>query len=214
MKINSLLKINNNPIKCLKLWSVISKGKKVTDEMYKTALNGFDKFAKLVNFSGTGDITRGNNAISNDKILRIAGDYKENKDVMYKIYPQSYLNNPVVNYYHIFGGDFNNRISLRGGLDLSDFGKYKKIINTKTGKLETTEITKDVVNDDVIIEDKNALVPFISNECVKHMDSTAFYGLKDGRVNVISSKGLSNDSCNKAIQYRNFKFNGRKYKYL
>ena len=188
-------------------------GKKVTDEMYKTALNGFDKFAKLVNFSGTGDITRGNNAISNDKILRIAGDYKENKDVMYKIYPQSYLNNPVVNYYHIFGGDFNNRISLRGGLDLSDFGKYKKIINTKTGKLETTEITKDVVNDDVIIEDKNALVPFISNECVKHMDSTAFYGLKDGRVNVISSKGLSNDSCNKAIQYRNFKFNGRKYKY-
>lgn len=188
-------------------------GKKVTDEMYKTALNGFDKFAKLVNFSGTGDITRGNNAISNDKILRIAGDYKENKDVMYKIYPQSYLNNPVVNYYHIFGGDFNNRISLRGGLDLSDFGKYKKIINTKTGKLETTKITKDVVNDDVIIEDKNALVPFISNECVKHMDSTAFYGLKDGRVNVISSKGLSNDSCNKAIQYRNFKFNGRKYKY-
>lgn len=188
-------------------------GKKVTDEMYKTALNGFDKFAKLVNFSGTGDITRGNNAISNDKILRIAGDYKENKDVMYKIYPQSYLNNPVVNYYHIFGGDFNNRISLRGGLDLSDFGKYKKIINTKTGKLETTEITKDVVNDDVIIEDKNALVPFISNECVNHMDSTAFYGLKDGRVNVISSKGLSNDSCNKAIQYRNFKFNGRKYKY-
>lgn len=188
-------------------------GKKVTDEMYKTALNGFDKFAKLVNFNGTGDITRGNNAISNDKILRIAGDYKENKDVMYKIYPQSYLNNPVVNYYHIFGGDFNNRISLRGGLDLSDFGKYKKIINTKTGKLETTEITKDVVNDDVIIEDKNALVPFISNECVKHMDSTAFYGLKDGRVNVISSKGLSNDSCNKAIQYRNFKFNGRKYKY-
>lgn len=188
-------------------------GKKVTDEMYKTALNGFDKFAKLVNFSGTGDITRGNNAISNDKILRIAGDYKENKDVMYKIYPQSYLNNPVVNYYHIFGGDFNNRISLRGGLDLSDFGKYKKIINTKTGKLETTKITKDVVNDDVIIEDKNALVPFISNECVNHMDSTAFYGLKDGRVNVISSKGLSNDSCNKAIQYRNFKFNGRKYKY-
>lgn len=188
-------------------------GKKVTDEMYKTALNGFDKFAKLVNFSGTGDITRGNNAISNDKILRIAGDYKENKDVMYKIYPQSYLNNPVVNYYHIFGGDFNNRISLRGGLDLSDFGKYKKIINTKTGKLETTKITKDVVNDDVIIEDKNALVPFISNECVKHMDSTAFYGLKDGRVNVISNKGLSNDSCNKAIQYRNFKFNGRKYKY-
>lgn len=188
-------------------------GKKATDEMYKTALNGFDKFAKLVNFSGTGDITRGNNAISNDKILRIAGNYNENKDVMYKIYPQSYLNNPVVNYYHIFGGDFNNRISLRGGLDLSDFGKYKKIINTKTGKLETTEITKDVVNDDVIIEDKNALVPFISNECVKHMDSTAFYGLKDGRVNVISSKGLSNDSCNKAIQYRNFKFNGRKYKY-
>lgn len=187
-------------------------GKKVTDEMYKTALNGFDKFAKLVNFSGTGDITRGNNAISNDKILRIAGDYKENKDVMYKIYPQSYLNNPVVNYYHIFGGDFNNRISLRGGLDLSDFDTYKKIINTKTGKLETTEITKDVVNDDVIIEDKNALVPFISKECVKHMDSTAFYGLKDGRVNVISNK-LSNDSCNKAIQYRNFKFNGKKYEY-
>lgn len=188
-------------------------GKKATDEMYKTALNGFDKFAKLVNFSGTGDITRGNNAISNDKILRIAGNYNENKDVMYKIYPQSYLNNPVVNYYHIFGGDFNNRISLRGGLDLSDFGKYKKIINTKTGKLETTEITKDVVNDDVVIEDKNALVPFISNKCVNHMNSTAFYGLKDGRVNVISSKGLSNDSCNKAIQYRNFKFNGRKYEY-
>lgn len=187
-------------------------GKKVTDEMYKTALNGFDKFAKLVNFSGTGDITRGNNAISNDKILRIAGDYKENKDVMYKIYPQSYLNNPVVNYYHIFGGDFNNRISLRGGLDLSDFDTYKKIINTKTGKLETSKITKDVVNDDVIIEDKNALVPFISKECVKHMDSTAFYGLKDGRVNVISNK-LSNDSCNKAIQYRNFKFNGKKYEY-
>lgn len=187
-------------------------GKKVTDEMYKTALNGFDKFAKLVNFSGTGDITRGNNAISNDKILRIAGDYKENKDVMYKIYPQSYLNNPVVNYYHIFGGDFNNRISLRGGLDLSDFDTYKKIINTKTGKLETSKITKDVVNDDVIIEDKNALVPFISNECVNHMKYTAFYGLKDGRVNVISNK-LSNDSCNKAIQYRNFKFNGKKYEY-
>lgn len=187
-------------------------GKKVTDEMYKTALNGFDKFAKLVNFSGTGDITRGNNAISNDKILRIAGDYKENKDVMYKIYPQSYLNNPVVNYYHIFGGDFNNRISLRGGLDLSDFNTDKKIIKT-TGELESIKITKDVVNDDVIIEDKNALVPFISNECVKHMDSTAFYGLKDGRVNVISSKGLSNDSCNKAIQYKNFKFKGRKYEY-
>lgn len=187
-------------------------GKKVTDEMYKTALNGFDKFAKLVNFSGTGDITRGNNVISNDKILRIAGNYNENKDVMYKIYPQSYLNNPVVNYYHIFGGDFNNRISLRGGLDLSDFDTYKKIINTKTGKLETSKITKDVVNDDVIIEDKNALVPFISKECVKHMDSTAFYGLKDGRVNVISNK-LSNDSCNKAIQYRNFKFNGKKYEY-
>lgn len=175
---------------------------------YENAIKGFTKYAKLVDMSeeNTGDVTK-QKAIKNDKAERIAGDYKDNSDILKAFYARSYLNHPVTNYTHVFGGDFTNRISLRNdNFKLYDIDKSHTIRDYKQ-KTQQIKLTQE----DIVAEDKNALIPFISDKCQDTITGKAFFGKKDRTVTI--SDATKQTDCAYAFQYDHFTFNGKTYRY-
>lgn len=179
------------------------EGKKPNNAIYQSVLNNqFNRYAKIVDMSGTGDVTR-KNSVSNDKALRVAGDYRENADVIDAFYAQSYLNNPVTNYDAIFGGSFTNRINLRSGFDLG-------VVNKEVDINGADQVKYKYSVDDVVREDKNAILPFISNKCVDSISSPAIYGRNDRSVVFLepAKKGEKAKDCQ---LYNNFTYENGKY---